>query len=118
MATTTETYQRVCVLADGHDGEHLPFHAAPGDEFGNRKIAHPRCVHVEPVPAEETERYRVVFEIIDPRMTRAGWHEVARETSDLADAQQQLDGLRTLEAEGNVRAARLERAVVRWEPVT
>lgn len=119
----SETYLRVCVLDEGHDGDHLPYHAAPKDEHGNiaaERTRHlPRCVHVEPIGAdEETTRYRVVFEIIDPRMPRAGWHDVARETHDLADAHSQLDGLARLQADGDdVRNARLERAVVRWERV-
>ena len=109
---------RVCTLPDGHDDEHLPYYLAPDkDRFGNKHIAQPRCVHVVPIPAGDEPRYRIVFEIIDPSMPRAGWHEVARETSDLADAQSQIVGLAQLERDGNdVRNARIERAVVTWEP--
>jgi hypothetical protein len=115
-----ETYLRVCTLAEGHDGEHLPYYLAPDkDEFGNKQISQPRCVHVDPVPDNGAyPLYRIVFELIDPRMPAAGWHEVVKEHHDLRSAQDQLRGLRRLEREGDdVRNPRLESAQVRWEPV-
>lgn len=116
----SDTYLRVCVLDEGHDGEHLPFHAAPKDEFGNVAVERDRslrrCVHTEPVSDEPIDRYRVVFEMIDPRMVRAGWHDVVNETHDLAAARQQVEGLQRLEQQGDdVRNPRLERAVITWE---
>lgn len=114
----SDTYLRVCVLRDGHDGDHLDYGDAPDkDEFGNKHVEWPRCVHVSPVPEGEAERYRVVFEMVDPRMPRAGWHEVVNEHSRLRDAREQFEGLLMLEEEHEVRNPRLERAVVRWEPV-
>ena len=117
MKDISATYQRVCTLERGHDGDHVPYHAAPDkDEWGNKEIAHPRCVHVDAMPLEtEEERYRVVFQIIDPQMPAAGWHDVVRE-SDLADCIDQVQGLRQLEREGDdVRNPRIEKAVVKWE---
>jgi hypothetical protein len=113
-----DTYLRVCTLAEGHDGDHLPYHLAPDkDEFGNKQIAHPRCLWVEPVAESDSDRYRVVFELIDPRFPQAGWHEVTKEHFSLAQAEDQYEGLLQLEREGeDVRNARLERAVVAWEP--
>jgi hypothetical protein len=114
----SETYLRVCVLPRGHAGEHLPYRLAPDkDEFRNKEIAQPRCLHVDPVALEHDEhRYRVVFELFDRSHPSAGWHEVARETHDLADAREQIAGLLSLEAhDDDVRSPRLERAVLRWE---
>lgn len=115
----SDTYLRVCVLEDGHDGDHLPYRSAPKkDEFGNIDIAHPRCVHVEPAAMEEGERYRVVFQLIDPMMPRAGYHEVVKEHANLGEAQSQLAGLRQLEADGDeVRAPRIDKTVIRWETI-
>lgn len=116
--SVAETYKRVCVLPDGHGGDHLPYYLAPDkDPAGNKEIAWPRCVHVVPVPDGEEEQYRVVFEMVDDRMPRAGWHEVCNEGVTRNEADCQLAGLRQLEAEGSVRNARLEKAVVRWEAV-
>jgi hypothetical protein len=113
----SDTYRRVCVLERGHPGDHLPYHAAPPkDEFGNKDIAHPRCLHVVPVETEAGTRYRVVFELIDPMTPLAGWHEVANEHSELAEAESQLAGLRSLERNGDdVRNSRIEHATVKWE---
>lgn len=115
----SETYLRVCTLERGHAGDHLPYKDAPNkDEWGNKEIAHPRCEHVSPVETEPSGRYRVVFEMIDPRMPSAGWHEIVRETHDLDDARSQLEGLLQLETEGDdVRRPRLERAELTWIPV-
>lgn len=115
-----ETYSRVCVLERHHAGEHLPFHAAPVvDKFGNKKVATPRCLHVDPVPRdEEGDRYRIVFEIIDPRYPEAGWHEVGREHDSLEDAREQKRGILALAAEGDpVRNPRIERTSGTWAEV-
>lgn len=120
MTGIIDTYQRVCTLEDGHKGDHLPFHAAPPkDEFGNKAIGHPRCVHVDPVPSVDPAgfRYRIVFEMIDPRMPRAGWHEVGREHDTLESAQEQAAGIRQLEAKGDdVRNPRIEKSIIAWGP--
>lgn len=114
----SETYLRVCTLERGHDGDHLPYKDAPMRDEWNRVIAQPRCPHVSPVENVTEDRYRVVFELIDPRMPEAGWHDVVRETHDLGDAQSQVAGLRQLEMEGEkIRNARIEQARITWEVV-
>jgi hypothetical protein len=115
----SETYLRVCTLERGHAGDHLPYKDAPDkDEFGNKEIAQPRCVHVSPVEDAPEDRFRVVFELVDPRMPEAGWHDVVRETHDLGDAQSQVAGLRQLELEGEkIRNARIQRARITWEVI-
>lgn len=116
-ATRDETYMRVCVLARGHEGDHLPYRDAPDkDEFGNKEIEHPRCLHVDPVSVgDEEPRYRLIFEIIDPRYPEAGWHEVVRESSELSDLRAQMNGLAEIAAAGDdVRNARIEAATLTW----
>lgn len=120
MPTVLETYMRVCTRKLDHDGEHLPYYKTPAkDEFGNKEIHHPRCLHVVPIPFEEEQpRYRIIFEIIDPRYPDAGWHEVGRETESLEDAISQYEGLIKLFQEGDdVRFPRIERCVLKWEKV-
>jgi hypothetical protein len=118
MANMTETYKRVCTRKEGHDGEHLPYYLTPDkDEFGNKEVQQPRCMHVVPIPIEqEEERFRVIFDIIDPRYPQAGWHEVAKEHDTLESAIDQRDGLQRLMQEGeDVSFTRIERLVSRWE---
>lgn len=118
----SETYERVCVLERGHAGEHLPYGLAPDkDEFGNKEVGWPRCHHVSPLSEmpERAERYRIVFEIIDPRYPDVGWHEVVKEHGTLSGARSQKTGLLELEAEGeDVRFRRIERSAIsgsrRW----
>lgn len=116
----TDTYKRVCTRKEGHEGEHLPYYMTPDkDEFGNKDIQHPRCLHVVPIPIEnEEERFRIVFEIIDPRYPEAGWHEVAKVHDTLDEAQDHKNGILQLQQEGDdVQFVRIERLVSRWELV-
>lgn len=115
---TLDTYKRVCVRQAGHEGDHLPYYRGEQDEHGNVKIQQPRCVHVDPVTVDEPEeRYRIIFEMIDPRFPEAGWHEVGREGT-IESVREQADGIRELEAKGDdVRNPRIERATVRWSMV-
>lgn len=121
MTGILDTYQRVCVLTCDHAGDHLPFYAAPvKDDFGNKDVSHPRCLHVIPVPTTDPGgfRYRVIFEMIDPRTPLAGWHEVGREHDTLESAQDQAAGIRELEAGGDdVRNPRIEKSIVAWAEV-
>jgi hypothetical protein len=116
----TDTYKRVCTRKEGHEGSHLPYYQTPDkDEFGNKDVQQPRCKHVDPIPIEqEEERYRIVFEVIDPMYPEAGFHEVGKEHDTLESAKDQRDGILILSQEGeDVLFLRIERLVSRWELV-
>lgn len=120
MANLTQTYTRVCTRKEGHEGEHLPYYLTPdSDEFGNKDVQQPRCKHVVPIPIEqEEERFRVVFDMIDPRYPEAGWYEVAKEHDSLEEAISHRNGLQYIQQKGDdVSFSRIERLVSRWELV-